>query len=236
MKEICITDHHDYDENPEDSSFLLDIPAYLRAMKRLQKEYEERIRVNIGVELGLQIHTKDYLERLVPSLDVDYLIGSSHYIDRMDPYFPEYFAGRSEREAYERYFESTLERVKGMECFDSFGHLDYVVRYGPNTNQYYTFRDYQDYIDPILKVLIEKGKALECNTAGFRYGLGHPNPTEDILCRYYELGGELLTVGSDAHSPEYLGYAFSGLPDLLKACGFRYYTVYRRRVPNQLCL
>ena len=80
-------------------------------------------------------------------------------------------------------------------------------------------------------LLISKGKALECNTAGFKYGLGHLHPYEEILKRYRELGGELLTVGSDGHRPNEVGGYFEQAAEILKSCGFRYYTVYRERNP-----
>ena len=74
--------------------------------------------------------------------------------------------------------------------------------------------------------------ALECNTAGYKYGLGHPHPQEEILKRYRELGGELLTIGSDGHAPEQLAFDFPKIPGLLKDCGFRYYTVFHERKPE----
>lgn len=232
MKEICITDHHDYDADFTDIDFTLDIEAYLTYMKQIQEEYKDRIRVGIGIELGLQTHLKDYLERLLEEYSFDFVIGSSHFADRMDPYFPEFFNGRTERAAYERFFEVSLKRAKTLDCFDSYGHLDYVVRYGPNKNRDYSYRDYQEYIDLILKALIEKGKGLECNTGGYKYRLGHPNPAEDILKRYRELGGEILTIGSDAHAPEHVGYGFDLARDALLHCGFRYYTVFHERKPE----
>lgn len=232
MKEICITDHHDYDADFTDIDFTLDIEAYLTYMKQIQEEYKDQIRVGIGIELGLQTHLKDYLERLLEEYSFDFVIGSSHFADQMDPYFPEFFNGRTEREAYGRFFEVSLKRAKTLDCFDSYGHLDYVVRYGPNKNRDYSYRDYQEYIDPILKALIAKGKGLECNTGGYKYRLGHPNPAEDILKRYRELGGEILTIGSDAHAPEHVGYGFDLAREALIHCGFRYYTVFHERKPE----
>lgn len=230
MKELCITDHHDYDV-VSDTDFTLDLDSYFPFMERLKTQYAGQIRILIGIELGLQLHIKEYLEDLAGKYPFDFMIGSSHFVDGLDPYFPEYFEGKTERQGYERYFESTLARVRNLDCYDSFGHLDYVVRYGPHKNRNYCYSDYRDYIDPILKTLIEKGKGLECNTGGFKYGLGHPNPCEDILSRYRELGGEILTLGSDAHAPEQIGYDFKRLHDLLTNCGFRYYTIYEHRKP-----
>lgn len=236
MKEFCITDHHDYDAGEGEDTFLLDFDTYFPTLKKLQQEYSGQIRVNIGIELGLQTHIKEYLEELEPKLPVDFIIGSCHFIDRKDPYFPSFFEGRTEQESYARYFEVSLNRVRNLSCYDVFGHLDYVVRYGPNKNRYYSFSAYQEYIDPILKTLIEKGKGLECNTSGLKHGLGHPNPTEDILRRYRQLGGEILTIGSDAHAPRHIGYAFDRTGALLEACGFRYYTVFHNRKPEFLPL
>lgn len=236
MKEICITDHHDFDAAFTDIDFTLDINAYLPYMKQIQEEYKNRIRVGIGIELGLQSHLKEYLNQLIREYSFDFIIGSSHFVDCMDPYFPEFFSKRTEQEAYERFFEVSLQRVRDLDCYDSYGHLDYVVRYGPNKNRFYQYGTYQEYLDPILRTLIEKGKALECNTGGYKYNLGHPNPSEDILKRYRELGGELLTIGSDAHAPQHVGYGFERAKEVLEQCGFRYYTVFRKRKPEFLPL
>lgn len=230
MESICITDHHDHDV-VSDTDFELNLEAYLPFLTQLQKAYADKIRVDIGIELGLQLHIKDYLEQLVHAFPFDYVLGSCHFVDGLDPYFPPYFLGRTEEEGYRRYFDVTLKRVQEMDCFDSLGHLDYVVRYGPNKNSNYRYADYQDVIDEILKTLISKGKGLECNTGGYKYGLGHPNPCEDILTRFRELGGEIVTIGSDAHAPVHMGYDFEKAGEVLKQCGFRYYTVFRERKP-----
>ncbi|MGL5436063.1 MAG: histidinol-phosphatase HisJ family protein [Lachnospiraceae bacterium] len=232
MTELCITDHHDYDARSKDMTFILDTDSYLPYLRQIQEEYQDRIRINIGVELGLQTHIKDYLEHYITQYPFDFIIGSSHFIDGLDPYYPDFFEGRTGDEAYGRYFEVTLQRLRTLDCFDSFGHLDYPARYGPA----YSFQTHQDYIDAILKTLIQKGRALECNTGGYKYGMRQPNPHEQILTRYRELGGELLTIGSDAHTPEYLGYRFDHLGNVLKSCGFRYYCVYRSRIPQFIAL
>ncbi len=236
MSEICITDHHDYDTDGPACEFMLDPDGYLSVIDKARKEYAGKIVVNRGIELGLQNHVGDELENIAKKYPFDFIIGSCHFVDGMDPYYPEYFEGKTEKEAYEHYFDVTLQRVKQLSCFDVLGHLDYVVRYGPNQNKEYSYEAYSDYIDPILKVLIEKGKGLECNTGGLKYGLGHPNPSEDVMKRYRELGGEIITVGSDAHVPENVGYDFDILPDMLKSCGFKYYCVFHNRKPDFLPL
>ena len=91
--------------------------------------------------------------------------------------------------------------------------------------------DYYDYIDTALRMLIEKGKGIEINTASLKYGLKYPNPCPDILKRYRELGGEIITTGSDAHQTEYVAHRFDVIEDMLKGAGFGYYTVFERRKP-----
>ena len=130
------------------------------------------------------------------------------------------------------YFESVLTNVKTDVNFDVYGHLDYVVRYGPNKDAYYSYEKFADIIDEILRLLIGKGKGIELNTAGFKYGLAHAHPTEAILKRYRELGGEIITIGSDGHAKEQVAWDFHKVPDLLKTAGFDYYTVFKNRKPQ----
>ena len=104
------------------------------------------------------------------------------------------------------------------------------------TEHPYDPMDYMDLFDEILKELITRGKGIEVNTAGLSYGLSHPHPAIPIIQRYRDLGGEILTIGSDAHKKENVGYAFAQIPDLLRACGFHYYCVFQNRKPEFLPL
>lgn len=228
---MCFTEHMDLDFPSEEPEFLVDLPAYKSRFLELKEKYKDKIELYFGLELGLQPHLKEELPALSNSENFDFIIGSTHVVDHMDPYEKTFYQGRTEEESYRRYFEVLLENLKLFSCFDSCGHIDYAVRYGPNKNRDYTYEKYQDLLEEILKILVTKGISLECNTAGFKYGLGHPNPTEKILTRYRELGGELLTLGSDAHAPEHIAYDFSRAGQLLKACGFQYYTVFKNRKP-----
>ncbi len=229
---ICFTDHLDLlslEDVPDDLP--LDIPEYFVEMERLKAQFKGQIPIKIGVELGLQPFLKELLPHIVDGYPFDFVIGSSHMVNGEDPYYPDYFSGKTKDHAYREYFESILENLAVFDCFDVYGHLDYIVRYGPNSNQYYTYDKFADVLEEILRTLIQKGKGIEINTGGFKYGLGHPNPTEEILKRYHELGGEILTIGADAHSPEHVAYDFHKVPQILSACGFQYYTVFEGRKP-----
>ena len=93
----------------------------------------------------------------------------------------------------------------------------------------FPYAQHADQVDAILKLLIEKGKGIEINTGGYKAGLSEPNPCHDVLRRYRELGGEIITMGSDAHTTEYVAYRFADAREVLKECGFRYFTVFRER-------
>lgn len=226
---ICFTDHLDYDYPEEPNIFLLDFDNYFKVLSDLREKYADKISVNIGIELGLQPQAAGQNLAVAEKYPFDFIIGSSHVVNHMDPYYPEFFAGRDEDAAYMEYFESVLENINSGVDFDVYGHIDYVVRYGPNKNAFYTYEKFKDIIDEILTQLISKGKGIEVNTGGFKYGLGHPNPTEDIIKRYRELGGEIITMGADAHVPEYVAYEFDKTAQIIKNCGFKYYTVFKNR-------
>lgn len=229
---ICFTDHLDIDYPDDPYLFLLDLPNYTASVNALASQYEGRFPIRLGIELGLQPHLAALHADILEQYPFDFVIGSSHVVHGFDPYYPKFYEGRSEEECYREYFESILENIQAFDGFDVYGHIDYVVRYGPNRNEQYSYQKYSDVIDAILSLLIKKGKGIEINTGGFKYGLGHPNPTEEIIARYHELGGEIITIGADAHKPEHVAFDFEKVPDILKSAGFQYFTVFKDRKPE----
>lgn len=227
---VCFTDHleHDY----PGGNFQLDVDRYFEVLTELKEKYASQIKVNIGVELGLQPHLGERWHNLLAKYPFDFCIGSTHIVNRVDPYYPDFFDNRTEKEAYEEYFDCVYRNVQAFPECDVLGHLDYVVRYGPNRNRFYTYSKHKDIIDEILRYIIEHGIGLEINTSGFKYGLGHPSPHEDVLERYHDLGGEIITIGSDAHAPEHFAYEFTRAQNILKKCGFTYYTYFKQRKPE----
>ena len=233
LTQMCFTEHMDFDfpvsQDTPAGFFEVNTDSYLYDLLKYQAKYREQIQIFFGIELGLQAYLNELQNAYTSSYDFDFIIGSSHLCNGRDPYNAGFYTGRSEEEAYREYFSSIIENLETFHDFDIYGHLDYVVRYAPHQNSKYSYERFKDVIDDTLRALIQRGKGLECNTGGFKYGLGHPNPCEEILRRYRELGGEIITVGSDAHKPEHLGYDFERCRELLKACGFSYYTVFHKR-------
>ncbi len=239
LQGMCFTEHLDIDAPPDplgsDFTFL-DFEEYFAKAANLRTQYTGKIWIGNGMEFGMLPHLSGELSSLNQKYPFDFIILSQHFVDGMDPYFPEYFSDKSEREGYENYFRTEYECLLQFDSrdYDTLGHMDYIVRYGPNRNREYSYQAYSDYIDPILHYLIDHGKCLELNTGGYKYGLGEPNPCADIFRRYHELGGELVTIGSDAHRPEHLAYDFDRAAALLQSLGFRYYTVFEQRKGRQV--
>ena len=235
MEAVCITDHIDEDY-PEDSEtgtnpFLFDLDQYFQVLREIKKEYADRLDLRIGVELGLQPHLGERYRKLIETYPFDFVIGSLHVIHGMDPYDGVIFEGSSDADVYREAFQATAENLDQVKDFDVLGHLDYVVRYGRHQAREYSYRAFSDEIDEILKKVIHMGKGIEMNMGGFKYGLGFCNPHPDVIRRYRELGGEIITVGADAHRPEHVAFDFEKAGDILRACGFRYYAEYRNRKP-----
>jgi histidinol-phosphatase (PHP family) len=240
LTSMCMTEHLDYDypPNEEGLDFLLDFDAYIKEFNRLKEKYAHQITLLFGIELGLLPHLNQRYKKITDTYDFDFVIGSSHIVDGMDPYEADYFQKYSSKEGLYHYFETILENIEHCQDvnYQVYGHLDYVIRYAPEKNTFFQFCDYQEIIDEILKKLIALGKGIEVNTAGLKYGLGQPNPHIDILKRYADLGGEILTIGSDGHKPEHMAYDFAKLPAILKEAGFDHYTLFVNQKPQTIPL
>ena len=231
---IYFTDHHDMDFPIHPSAptmdFQLDFSSYINALLNLKEQYRDKIEVRLGVEQGICPETAPRISSLSNQYPFDFIIGSSHLssLTNGDPYYPAYYEGKTNIEAYREYFMSEVENVKLTDGFDVYGHLDYAVRYCPDTSFVYHFEDYRDIFEVLLKLLIEKGKGIEINTTGIKK-IGYPHPHIEALKLYKSLGGEIITIGSDAHKKEDIGYGFDVAEELLKSVGFKYYTVFKER-------
>ena len=273
FKGICFTDHMDLYFPLECSKksggdFTFDTDEYYDCIMKLKYKYRNIIKVYFGMEIGLRDEedikdkcVNEYKE-LIDKYPFDFIIGSTHCLEHIDPYWKEYWDGRTAEEGLRRYYDAIDKNVSDYDCFDSLGHLDYLVRYvsegaalrsfmngqpcskafegaEPDFSEQrfygkymYDPKDYMDYTDSIMKKLIDKGLALEINTAGLKYGLGFAHPRLELLKRYRELGGELITVGSDAHRAEHLAYDFDKVRELLINLGYKYYFIYNNRKPE----
>lgn len=232
LKAICFTDHYDknsFDWGPED---IFDSDKYFSYMKQLQEEYKGRLDIRIGVEIGLRPELSEFYREFVPKYEYDFVIGSAHCVFGHDPASGIPFKDHTDEEVYRQILKEMIYEAKTTDDFDVMGHLDYVVRYGKNGTKEFSYFKYKEEIDLLLKTLIEHGKGIELNTSGFKYGLGSAHPRQEILKRYRELGGEIITIGADAHKPEHIAYDFHKASEILTSCGFGYYAEFRHRNPE----
>ena len=236
LTQMCFTEHNDFDYPVTDQDpagmFELNPDSYLYDFIKYKEKYSDQIQLCFGVELGLQPHLSRKNAAFAKAHEYDFIIASSHLCNGKDPYYPSFYEGRNQEEAYREYFESILDNLKLFSNFDVYGHLDYVVRYGPTKDEGYSYELYREILDKILTKLLDMEKGIEINTSALAKGMKEPNPCIGILKKYCDLGGEIITVGSDAHSPAQIAYAFDRAADILKDCGFRYYTTFEKRSPS----
>ena len=236
LDEIVITDHMDYADTEEEDCFVFNIEDYLKTLKELREKYKDKINLKIGMELGVQPHLYKRYEPILKSDEYDFLIGSSHAIDGIDASFSRlYQKFENKDELHRRYFETILENLEIYEGINTYGHLDYIRRYGgaffPNHKEV-DLELHKELIDKILKKLIEKNIGLEINTSGIRYQVGDFHPCTEILKRYRELGGKIITIGSDAHKALDVGKDIENAKKHLKSLGFTHYCTFTKKKPE----
>lgn len=239
LHDICFTEHMDLDyptqkDDPEGEPagcFEVDMPRYKECIDKMRHKYMEKINIGIGLEFGLQAGLEDRYRKLASSYEFDFIIASTHLCRHKDIPWKSFWELGSEDELFRSYFNESLDNLRNFTNFDVYGHLDYVVRYAPNKDKNYSYSKYSDVIDEILRQIISEGKGIEINTKGKRSGLCEMNPCSDILKRYRELGGEIITIGSDAHKPSDIGALVNTAGQILSSCGFRYYSVFKGHRP-----
>lgn len=236
MKYMAITDHNDFEF--ENGTFELDTENYFSFMQQKKNEYKNDITISVGIECGLEPKYADKINKLIDSYAFDFVIGSSHVINGRDPYYKEYFENRSVHEAMVEYLESIIENIELFNNFDVYGHLDYMMRYAPvdKSEKRYNYEEYDELFDKILKTLISKGKGIEINTSPLRSGLYDTNPNLQVLKKYNEYGGKIITVGSDSHTPQDVGANFDMAAKLLKEAGFAHHNIFADRKPMDISL
>ncbi|MGN0164638.1 MAG: histidinol-phosphatase HisJ family protein [Lachnospiraceae bacterium] len=236
IKDLCITDHMDCEWPEDHNSFIFDVKEYFDTLSSLRTEYKNQLNLHIGMELGLR-NEPDIYSLLRPHYEslskepFDFIIGSTHVFDYGDPYYSKFWEDRDPEDRINEYFEATLFNAENYDSYDVYGHLDYVIRYMPD-GFHYDQNHFSELIEAILKTIIHKGKGIEINTSSLDKCLMETNPNASVIEMYRNLGGEIITIGSDSHSPKTLCSHFSSAADILKECGFEYYTIFRNRKPE----
>lgn len=227
---IAFTDHLDYDF-PGDINFLIDFDEYFCVIDNIRKRYAERLKVLSAVEVGIQPHVLRESEELIQRYPFDYVLASVHVIDGQNPYYKEYYTGKSKKEAYTRYLEEIYYMVENLKSFDMLGHFGYIIRYADYDDRTLRYADYSDLFDMIFRELIEHGRGFELNTGTYRIERLDAVYDTEILKRYRELGGDMICLGSDAHHTDHVAARFEYFSQVLRDAGFRYTVHFENRKP-----
>lgn len=245
LDEICFTDHVDYgvrkdwdEPGPMEEwhgkpKRNVDYPRYFAKLAEMQERYGDQITIRRGLELGVQRHTIRQTEKLCERCggELDFTLLSVHQVDDCEIYSPKYTEGRPQSEYNLDYYEELLAIARGCDRYSVLAHLDVMRRYDPAGE--YPFETTRDVVAEILRTVIQKGKGIELNAASWRYQLEDIQPRREIMCLYRDLGGEIVTIGSDAHRVEHIGDSFGKARAILRdALGFRYFCTYERGEPH----
>ncbi len=235
LAELGFAEHIDLDPRDYGCGFF-QAGRYLASLADARQAAGERLVIRAGLETTYQSAFAADLRQLLDAVPLDYRLGSVHFVDDADgganivepPQARDYFATRSEPEAYAPYW-AELRAAVGSGLFDLIGHLDVVKRYAQAAYGPFQAQRHAEAIRDILQLAVQRGVGLDLNTSGWRQPCAELYPAPEILSWYRELGGEIVTLGSDAHAVEQLGYGLPEAAELARATGFRALARYERR-------
>lgn len=240
LDEICFTDHVDYGVKKDWSEGNIqwrdgepianvDYPKYYEKLKYVKDKYKDQITIKEGLEFGIQTHTIDQFNKLFNSHPFDFIILSIHQVRDLEFWTNDFQKGRSQKEYNDEYYKELLNVVRNFKNYSVLGHLDLIQRYDPAG--FYPFEKEKDIITEILKQVIKDGKGIEVNTSSHRYKLPDTQPSTPILKLYKELGGTIITIGSDSHKKEHLGAYIEDTKARLKELGYTQFCTFENMKP-----
>ncbi len=228
---VCFSDHYDFDPPQGIKKFNFHVERQQSEIESLKESFPD-LELLRGVEIGIQPVSLEAIQAFMKKHTFDTVIASMHFVRGHDPYHGKYYDGYGFLEAYDIYLEDILKSISAFRDFDILGHFDYIARYSPYRKHEISLKTFGDILDPILRILAENGKTFEINTKTYQpFAHGTPVLDRNILKHFRELGGEAVSLGSDAHSPERIGEKFEYYSEILKHCGFRYGVYYKERNP-----
>ncbi len=236
LTEICFTEHQEIDYPYEEQKSGLDYELYERELNKARACVPELV-IKKGVELSLMPQSLEKIARDVKGRGFDFIIASQHTVKDKDPYFGDGFEGKTLRDVHREYLEEMLYDLEHFEDFDVIGHIGYIDKYLEKAKSLtqggepFRYQDFPELLDAILLSAITRGKGMEINTSNY-FVYDYPTPHKTILKRFVELGGEIVTLGSDAHFSTVIGHRFEDAFEFLEECGVRYLCTYENRKPS----
>ncbi|WP_461206527.1 histidinol phosphate phosphatase [Clostridium sp. DL1XJH146] len=211
---IILTEHIDLNY-PDKELFKLETEEYIKSYYKYRSD-----KLLLGIEIGLSIGFENQYTKIIDNNDLDFVLGAVHELEGKDLYDVKEIYVNPKKEVYEKYFEYMLECIKTNPYIDSFAHIDYICRYATYKDTEIYYNDYSEYIDEVLKALIQRGICFEINTRR----LGNKSVYDALMKiyrRYNELGGEYITIGSDAHLKENIAMNFEEAKEIVRSCGLK---------------
>lgn len=208
---ISITEHMDL-AYPEPLAFLFDVKQYFNAYGQFRND-----KVLLGIEIGMRPDCFEENRKISQQYPFDIVIGSVHVIDDIDLYSPDFYQSRTKREVYRKYFEFMLQCLKSYDFIDTLGHIDYICRYARFDDTQIYYKEFYDYIDPILSLVATRGQAMEINTRRLD-NVQNLQQLIPIYKRFRELGGRWITIGSDAHKAQDIGKYMKDAMQIAELC------------------
>lgn len=230
IKHYTITDHLDLDYQDKRFKFDLNHRERKEAIQIAQEKYKDKIEIYYGLECGVQPHIIKEAEEIIKNEGFDFVIASMHTTHKKDLYNQDFYQGLTPLEAYKAYLKEFTICLDSMNQYSVVGHLDIVKRYDTSLHQV-SLEDVKEEIHDLLRVVISKGKGIEINTSGYRDAFNHAFPHPQILAWYQELGGYLITLGSDAHFPERIAQFYPKALECLESLGFNNIAVFKEMKP-----
>lgn len=233
VTEICFTEHMDLGHHMELYDRAPDFVGMEETISRLRKKYPD-MKIRKGIEVGYIPDTANQTAEVLSGQKFDFVLLSTHCADGLDCGLPESKRGRDKITAYKRYLETVYDSVvddRLTEHYDCISHIGYIAKglhYEENSFPYELF---PELMDKILSEIIKKGKGIEVNTSGIDRG-GHVLPHPSIIRRYRELGGRIITIGSDAHKSEKVGAYIKEAIAIVAEAGFQEITLFHNREPR----
>lgn len=226
---ITFTDHLDLDFPGFESDYHVEPKKYFCDVYKAKEKYKNEINIFTGIEIGVQPHVIDETNKIIDSYKYDFILGSIHIVKKQDPYDKAFYQNKSKKQAYFEYLDEINNNIKLYSNFDVLGHFDYIARYSPYPDPSMLYGDYIVLLDEILKYLITNNKGLEINTSTYSKPLVQLDC--QVINRYRQLGGEIITLGSDAHSENMIASNFLMYSKIIKDCGFKYIAHFEDRKP-----
>lgn len=236
MRSMCFTNHCDlvrWDNFTPASRCLEIIPESIEKLSAAAGEHRLPIPVYLGVELAEAQFAPDRAAALASAPELDFVLGSMHMIPGVGDYYFQHYTSTEQCDRLFDIYLDELQRIAELDFYDVLAHVGYARRYMWRDGIDYSMslERYGDKVKRLLRTVIDKGRGLEINCSGIRDGCG-PFPSEEILRLYRSMGGEIITVGSDAHRPDAAAAAVREGTELLCSCGFDYVTIFRQRKPE----